>query len=487
VRGGVFPPLLRPNVIGTAPHPAPGVPGRGAKFSTHEGKPPAVYPVSMSVTVRLIILTAIALATGALVALRAGPSRAAQTIWVFSEPHARQLQTVIDLSGDRNIHLELLASRALDVRLQSLSASHLSADAPLLVEIEIGSVGKYFRGTVDDVPFLPLTARLKNSGWLDRISATRLATWSTGGEIFGVPLDMHPVALVYRKDLYDTAGVHPDEARTWQEFGEMCLKFEAFERRNGRATRAIAMLQTSSDVVQMMLQQRRVDLVDETNQVHLADERVAATVAFYAQLVAGKKRVSANPSPGPGRWAEDLARGDVAMVVAPDWTIEQLRPFAAQLNGRLAARPLPVFEPSDAATASWGGTMVAIPRACENPDAAWALLEKLYLRDQTSESPPVVSAVIGSWVSAANSTRRDPLFGEQNVDHVYATLAKQLPPRRVTPFTAMAGSTLSLVLYQTVTQVEHGDAANLQADVAKLLTKAADDLKSRIAFATLGQ
>ena len=37
--------------------------------------------------------------------------------------------------------------------------------------------------------------------------SSRLAPWSKGGHLFGLPLDVHPVSITYRRDLYEQAGV----------------------------------------------------------------------------------------------------------------------------------------------------------------------------------------------------------------------------------------------------------------------------------------
>jgi len=44
--------------------------------------------------------------------------------------------------------------------------------------------------------------------------------------------------------------------------------------------------------------------------------------------------------------------------------------------------PLPRFDSEDAPTSTWGGTMIGIPRASNNPDLAWKLIKLLYLADR---------------------------------------------------------------------------------------------------------
>lgn len=434
-------------------------------------------------------LFGLAVLSGVAITVRSSaPDHHIPTVWTFSPAHADQLRATA--TGSAPVDVSLLAARALDIRLQSLQRSGEATHVPELVEIEIGSVGKYFSGSADNVPFVPLTDRLRASGWLDHISPSRLAAWSKDGQIFGLPLDVHPVSLTYRKDLLAAAGIDLMIVTTWRELHDRCLAFERVERDAGRRTRAIQLPSGSADVLSMMLQQRGVQLVDAQDKPNLIDPRVADTLIRYAQLVAGPRRVSADASPGPGRWADDLARGDVAIAMTPDWALADLRRTSVSLDGKLAMRRLPVFDPSDAPTASWGGTMVAIPRVCPDPDAAWALLEQLYLSEsarQVRAKDDILPAVVDWWDNTTQPVG-DPLYAGQPIRSLYATLARQLPARVVTPFTGMATSALSLVLYRTTAAIERGDADEQVIDqVHQWLAEANADLQRRIGFANLGR
>lgn len=431
------------------------------------------------------LLAAVAVVSGAaIVASRPPTSSAYPTVWTFSPAHARDLTTVA--GGEVNI--ATVPARATDVRLNAMASAH-AGTAPDLVEIEIGGLGKHFRGTAADVPFLPLTEWLKTSGWLDELSPARVAAWSHDGEIFGVPLDVHPVAITYRRDLFTAAGIDLAGATTWTAFRERCAAFEAFERANGRTTRALQLPSSSADVVMMMLQQRGIDPIDAAGNVRLDDERVANAIAFYARLVSGQDSVSTDPTPGPGRWVDDLTRGTVAAVVTADWAVEELLDAVpVAFVDKLAVIPLPVFVATDFPTASWGGTAVMIPRACRDPDRAWALLQRLYLSEAAREvrsRPGRPLSAVAAWWPAGGSNARPVTFAETS-RRQFAALARELPPRVVTPYTAMASSAVSLVLYRAEAAVESGaDEAQLLAHVRHWLADAHADLQSRIGFANL--
>src|SRR5688500_5961949 len=269
----------------------------------------------------ILIMSAIALLAGAAVALREPARPKDLVLWVFADSHAQTYRSIIGEFERRTglgVDVQLLSGRALPVRLESMFMSGTSGrPLPDLVELEIGWVGRFFRAPAHEVGLLPLNELLARGGWDQRIVQQRFAPWSKAGTIFGVPHDVHPLSITYRKDLYDEAGVDLESARTWPEFQEKCLEFQRYWRSRGYAQRhALELSRASSDYVIAMLLQRGINLIDDRENVYLTDPRVAQTVAFYAQLVAGPRQI-AGESVGvaaAGLWASDLVAGNLCAV-----------------------------------------------------------------------------------------------------------------------------------------------------------------------------
>src|SRR2546421_12933064 len=71
------------------------------------------------------------------------------TVWVFADSHFRTYQPLVakfEKQTGLKVSLNLVSNRALNLRLSSLFMSDpTSPEIPDLVEIEIGSIGQYFR------------------------------------------------------------------------------------------------------------------------------------------------------------------------------------------------------------------------------------------------------------------------------------------------------------------------------------------------------
>lgn len=418
-------------------------------------------------TILLIVLFASVGASGILVGLPMA-QRPDQVVWVFDPSHRDtyslpsggqpSLLALHQQQTGHSVEVQLMPSRVLDARLLSLILSNARGDmVPDLVEIEIGSVGKYFRAPANNNGLLPLDDFVAKDLAARDLSPARLATWSHEGPLFGIPRDVHPVTITFRRDLFEIAGIDLSTYSTWQEFRDQCLRYQRYWAGKSQRRWAMQLSRWNASDLIILLQQQRVSLIDTQGRPDLSDPRIATTVAFYAQLVSGPEAIS---TPVPNSIAaRDLADGDTAALLTPDWRIEYLRDDPALIN-RLGMMPLPRFADGDARTASWGGTMVAIPRNARDPQASWRLLRDLQLTPEALKARQYHSSILSARESSWNSpafSRPDPLFGGQPIQLLYAQLARELPLQRVSPYSTIVAQSLAGVLSEAQSYLEqHG-------------------------------
>jgi arabinosaccharide transport system substrate-binding protein len=457
------------------------------------------FPLGKPILVMLLVTV---IAGGAQV-LRAKPRpRADLVLWVFADAHAQTYAKDVGSTPSvlrqftantgKTVQLELIGHRGLNVRLGSLYMADASGPhLPDLVELEIGTVSRYFRPPLDEVGLLPLNDLLKQSGWLDRLVRSRVVTWSKQGTIFGVPHDVSPVALCYRADLFAEAGVDIESSRTWQEFQDNCLKAQAHWRQQGHRRRwALELFEASSGYLGCLLLQRGINLLDADDRPQLDDRRVAATVAAYALMLAGPRRIAADGAAGDAVYAQDMATGTLCAWLAPDWRVASMKQYAPQLAGKVRLMPLPRFEPRDAPTSTYGGTMLGISRRCADPQGAWRLVEHLYLSRAGLEArqhhsdmlPPVIDA----WDDPVYH-RADPYFagrapGEtgQRIGELYVQLARQIPVRIVSPAAPLAEPSLTFVMGRALAHARRYGEAGLEEACRQWLADETRSLRRRI-------
>ena len=431
--------------------------------------------------------------------LRQSQSKADITLWVSADSHAKMyrgnlhgLSPLQRFQADtgQTVRLDLMAPAALDVRLLSMFMfAEPEPSSPDLVEIDIGSIGKFFRPPIGEVGFLPLNHYLESSGWQQRITTTRFAPWTKDGTIFGVPNDLHPCTLTYRKDLFDQAGVDLESASTWPVLQQRCLAFQRYWAGRGRPRVALGLSTITPDMLLVMLHQQRIDLVDAALSVHLTDAKVLQTLCWYAEAVAGRQQIAADLNPAPGENARDLASGDICGLITPDWMIADLKQFGVDLAGKLHMLPLPRFADDDARTASWGGTMIGITRTCADPNSAWKLIDRLYLDRATMNDRHVSTGIlppIPEYWSDPIYHQPDSFYANQKIDEAYIQLAGELPPMLMTAYTTQAQTFLSIALNRAVEHVRLHGSNGLERACRGWLADASAHVSSTIQFANGG-
>jgi arabinosaccharide transport system substrate-binding protein len=170
-------------------------------------------------------------------------------------------------------------------------------------------------------------------------------------------------------------------------------------------------------------------------------------------------------------------------MITADWRVGYIKGYAPELAGKMRMMPLPIFEPGDVPTSTWGGTMIGITKASKHPEAAWKLIEKLYFskegiaerRKHTDILPPITTL----W-SDPMFHQPDPYFGGQKGQELFVQLAKQLPRRYVTPATNLASMELTVVLTKAVSYIERHGSQGLEAQCQRWLNDSARGLEVRI-------
>ena len=421
-------------------------------------------------------------------------SFADEIVWTFDPSH---LATYTEPSGlqaslvelhyeqtGRRVQVQLMPARALDARLLSLILSGASGpDSPDLVEIEIGSVGKYFRADPEHIGLLPLDTFIAADPAARSLLPSRLATWTRSGHVFGIPRDVHPVTITFRQDLFDQAGVDLARCATWAEFHQACLRYQSYWAAHGEQRWAIQLSRWSASDLMIMVQQQRISLIDDAGRVDIASEKLARTIAFYARLVSGPTKISSPVSDSVS--AQDLADANTAALFTPDWRVEYLK-WDPDLLGRLRMMPLPRFAEGDARTASWGGTMISIPRNCRDPQAAWRLLRDLQLTPAALYARQYHSTILPAVTTAWSGDvwdRPDPLYGGQAIGRLYVKLAEELPEQRISPYTMVISQAISAVLSDAQKHLEEHGEESLEDFCAARLAKAQEQLLRLTNFA----
>ena len=435
-----------------------------------------------------IVVVAIA-SSAAWIALRAAgaaDSRRPDLIFAtFVKEHADAYRPAIAEFERRHgvkIQVQVVSQRALQNRLQS--AIQVNADVPDMVELLNGTLGYFTRGPIEDVGFVDLTQRVRGSGLYDQLVTSRFPMWSSRGRIFALPHDVHPVMLVYRRDLVEQLGLDVNRLTTWDEFARAGQEVTKDLTGDGVPDRYMLDLQADgSDNLKLLMLQAGATVFDERGDVAFDSERAADVVCWYVKAIQGAERIAF-----PCGWGQNLSKamidGLCLFYVCPDWRTMQIQADIPSLRGKLAVMPMPAWTPGGRRTSTWGGTGLAFTKKCRDFELAWKLAMYLYYdADQlaprfaaTNILPPLKSA----WARPEFDEPR-PFFSGQRLGREYVALADDVPQEPSHAYMTMATGKLSeayanAVLYHR----EHGDAGLREYTRAEL-ARCADIVRRTIA------
>lgn len=398
------------------------------------------------------------------------------TFWTFAKPHYLSYQKAIPgfeaAHPGVTVDLQLVSTQAVTSRLQSAFWADL--DVPDLLETEISSAGGFFRGPLKDIGFLDLTDRIHQSGLWDGMVHARFAPYTSRGRIFGLPHDVHPVQLAYRKDIFDKEGIDVSKIQTWDDFIAVGKKLTIPNKRY-----LIQFSDNATDAVEVCLFQRGGGYFDPQGHCTIDNDIAVQTMQWYVPLVAG-----------PGHIGNDLGSGQILTqaveegyflcLIAPDWRTKMIEQDIPRMSGKMALMPLPAVTPGGPRTSTWGGTMMGITRKSAHQDLAWELAQWLYLdKSQLAErfrQTNIIPALRAAWKQPAFEEPR-PYWCNQKLGALYAALAPQVPFQYTSPFIVTAKAKFGEALVDCTQYYKAHGKDGFDAYVRTRLKQSADEVR----------
>lgn len=397
------------------------------------------------------------------------------TVWTFehsrSQLYEEQEADFEAAVGNQELVVNNIAYEALQSRLRSALWADL--DVPDIVELEISGAGSFFRGEIEHVGFLDLTPYIEKDNLDELIVATRFTPYRNRGRQFGLPLDIHPVMVAYRRDIFEELGINPEELRTWDDFLRV--------GRNVTIPGERYMIQLSESnpfQFEMLLFQNGGGYFNADGDLLIDSEETIEALMTYVPMVAGEGRISIDL--GGDAFTQAIENGTILCVLAPDWLAHFITLIAPQVEGRMALMPMPAFEPGGRRTSTAGGSMIAITEASPNPDLAWEFIRYFWLNEEAAEErfretgilPPFKEA----WSLPAFS-EPDPFWSNQRVGQLFASVAEEVPPQHASPFVAVAKAEMGNVLSACSRYYRDNGEEGFEEFARRRLARAAEDIR----------
>ncbi len=335
---------------------------------------------------------------------------------------ASSLQVTADLFMERYPNVEVIVSDigrtdVYDRVTVGLSAGGEGLPDVIQLDERLPSFSYNFPGG-----FMDLTELMEP--YMDEIDPSKVPVISHEGSIIAAPWDSGPVGVFYRRDLFEQAGVSPDEIKTWDDYLDAG---EAIMDATGAHLFQVDMA-NDDGTFRILLNQVGNFYFNEAGEIIVHHEPAVRAMEFLAEAHA-RELVLNTPS-----WDAILtgtANGDLATIPFGVWYSGSIKDVAPDLDGEWGVFPLPASEPGGNRAANLGGSNLVIPASTSNPTAAWRFAEFSVLTVEGQMAIMEAYGIFPAYQPALETdffSEPDPYFSGQKVWQVFVEQVPNIPP-----------------------------------------------------------
>jgi lactose/L-arabinose transport system substrate-binding protein len=188
------------------------------------------------------------------------------------------------------------------------------------------------------------------------------------GKILALPTDSAPVGFWYRADLFEKAGINPEDLDTWDQYVNAGSRVVAA---NPDVKLSYIDLNTET-FLRTIVQQQGSFYVNGAGEVAVDSAQMRQGMKILKRLWDEKLLLSVN---GVGGVIGAMKAGKIAAVILPIWNAVLLKQYMPEMTGKWGVTTVPALGPGGGRAAAIGGGNLMIPQDSPNKDAAWAFVE----------------------------------------------------------------------------------------------------------------
>ena len=273
--------------------------------------------------------------------------------------------------------------------------------------------------------FVDVTDRME--GYTSQFAEAPLSHARKDGKLFAVPWDMGPVGLWYRKDLFEKAGIAPDDVTTYDGFIEAGKELE---RKVGGGAKMTAFDAsgggTNPSHYHILLNQQDGSFYGSGGKIDFTNEKSYRAMGVLDRFVTEEIAVD---TPTYDEISRAISNGDAATDMGAAWDVGLIKSAGGKAQkGKWDVMPLPAFASGGPREATLSGSVLVISSQSQNVDAAWDFIEQALLTKE-GQSESWAQGLFPSWEpywETAAFNEPDPFFGFA-VAPKFADIARKVP------------------------------------------------------------
>ena len=253
------------------------------------------------------------------------------------------------------------------------------------------------------------------------------ATTADGSYTIGLGTDVGGMAMCYRRDLFEQAGLPTDRDEvsklwpTWDDFIDVGKRFQA-----GVGDEDVHFIDASTNTFNSILMQTASETYFDHDENLIIDSNPAVKAAWDQALAMDEAGLSAKLQSFSDEWNAGFKNGAFATLACPAWMTGYIQDQAGEgLAGKWDITSVP------GGGGNWGGSFLAVPADSQHKEIAAELVEFL----TTGESQLAVFEAVGNLPSnptlyddPALAKATNEYFNDAPVGELFVTGAANLEP-----------------------------------------------------------
>lgn len=295
-------------------------------------------------------------------------------LWTFIEVHQKFYEEMAKTFNAENPDVEVVLKTSnipMNQMHDQLLLSLLSGSgAPDIVDVQIRWAGLFFKSNPQY--FANLNDIVEKHK--DVLNSSILLQFSDPEKnILGIPFHLGAGVMFYNKPAFDAAGIDIDKIKYWSDWIEAGMKLHQPEK----DIWFTAVQYAFAREYLLFTMQKGGYMVDTEGKITIDEKPSVDALQFMYDMLHtwNVAEIAPNGSVYDQAFFEKMNKGEVLSLPHGHWYTSRFKSFMPDLAGKIAVRPLPIWEDSDIETTSMGGTGTAIVASSKNVDVAKRFLE----------------------------------------------------------------------------------------------------------------
>lgn len=285
--------------------------------------------------------------------------------------------------------------------------------------IEVGNITEAVQTQGDK--FVDLGKEVDKSQWLDWKNAQ--AT-TKDGKLIGLGTDIGPMAICYRKDLFEKAGLETDRTKLAAQWKGDWSKYVAVGKDYmKKAPSGTKFVDSASSVYNAALGGETTTYYDKDGNV-VWDKSAGVKKAWNVAMDVATSTMSAKLKQFDKPWDQGYANGTFATVACPAWMIGYIQEKSGEAGkGKWDVAAAPT-------AANWGGSYVGVPTASKNQKEAIKLAKWLTAPEQQAKvfaKQASFPSAPGAYSSLKPAAATQAYFSDAPLTEIFSASAKTIP------------------------------------------------------------